>query len=143
MIVANSPCRQILTYASNTQQVGIIQTLDGLDMTQTYAFSFYYRLLNAGGIFSNQVVSFDVTLGDEVLFTLPITISTRPSNSWVLVSKAGIRPKSSNVVLKMVSNVDRFMPQRLLVFYVDTVSLTPESSSTVVCSPAAPTITVS
>jgi hypothetical protein len=126
-----------------SQKVEISQTLNDLDMSQTYAFSFYYRSPNLGVVISNQVVSFDVMLGDEVLFTLPITRLTRPSSSYVLVSKAGIRPKSSTAILKIMINVDRIMSQRVLVFDIDTVSLTPESSSTVVCSPAAPTITIS
>jgi hypothetical protein len=74
---------------------------------------------------------------------LPITSYSQRSQTYVLVTQAGIRPQSSTAALIIRTRVDNPVARQYVV-HIDDVSLAQEEpSTTVVCSPAAPMITIS
>jgi hypothetical protein len=133
--------RRILS-APNNLNAELSQTISGLNVDQTYAFSFYYRITNVIQASTRTPSTLKVTLGDEVIFMLAITSYSQASVPYVLATKAGIRPQSSTAVLAVTWNNNNYIPGQALLsqILIDNVSLVQEEpSTTVVCSPAAPT----
>lgn len=137
------PYRWIFSPDLSAQIYGISQDLSGLDTAQTYAFSFYYKILGTTGPMSTDYpVVLSATLDDEELFTFAITSLDQRTSTYVEGSKKGIRPRSSTAVLKIGATVPRSTSTRVQMF-LDDVSLIQEQPSTItVCSPAAPTATM-
>jgi hypothetical protein len=134
--------RIINTNTNNMMSSGMSQTISDLKTDQTYTFSFYYRIAVLGIVFPNYPVFLEAVLGDEVIFTLPISSFAQRSQTYVVATQAGIRPKSSTAALIIRTRADNPIARQNIV-YVDDVSLAQEEpSTTVVCSPAAPTITI-
>jgi hypothetical protein len=134
--------RVIYSYTGNRISSGMSQTISDLKTDQTYTFSFYYRIAVSSAVSPNYPLFLEAILGDEVIFTLPITFYSQRTPTYVLATQAGIRPQSSTAALIIRTRADRPSPIQNIV-YVDDVSLAQEEpSTTVVCSPAAPTITI-
>jgi hypothetical protein len=134
--------RVINSFTNNLISIGMSQTISDLETDQRYTFSFYYRIAASSAISPNYPIFLEAILGNEVIFTLPITSYSQRTQTYVLATQAGIRPQSSTATLMIRTRTDRLSPLQNIV-YVDDVSLTQEEpSTTVVCSPAAPTMTV-
>jgi hypothetical protein len=133
--------RTIPFFTSSSLDGGISQTISDLNTDQTYTFSFYYRIAVMIPDSPNFPVTLEAVLGNEVIFTLPITSRTQLSPTYILATKTGIRPQSSTTALIIRARAEGNL-SRTTVLYVDDVSLAQEEpSTTVACSPAAPTIT--
>jgi hypothetical protein len=134
--------RVIYANTNNLISSGMSQTISDLKTDQRYTFSFYYRIASLGVVLPNYPVFLEAILGNEVIFTLPITSYSQRSQTYVLATQAGISPQSSTAALIIRTRYDNPIAHQNVV-YVDDVSLAQEEpSTTVVCSPAAPTTTI-